>query len=89
MVHEEFTDQTCIIVVELAGERGETLVGILVDTVSEVLDIPGEDIEPAPEFAAGVNTEFILGIGKVKGAVKILLEIDKVLRGSDIAVKQS
>ena len=88
MEHEEFTDQTCIIVVELAGERGETLVGILVDTVSEVLDIPGEDIEPAPEFAAGVNTEFILGIGKVKGAVKILLDIEKVLKGSDIAARQ-
>lgn len=89
MAHEELTAESCIIVVELSGGRGETLVGILVDTVSEVLDIPQADIEAAPEFAADINTDFILGIGKVKGAVKILLDIDKVLRAGELEVKQA
>ncbi len=86
MPHEEFTDQTCVIVVEVQGERSETLVGIIVDTVSEVLDIPGTDIEPAPEFGGDVDTEFILGIGKAKGGVKILLDIDKVITGKDVTL---
>ena len=79
MPHEEFTDQTCTIVVEVSTTAGATLVGIIVDTVSEVLDIPGGDIEAAPEFGASVDTSFILGIGKVKSGIKILLEIDTVL----------
>ena len=84
MPHEEFTEETCIIVVEVACEAGETLVGIIVDTVSEVLDIRGGDIEPAPEFGASVDTQFILGMGKVEDAVKILLDIDKVLSVDDL-----
>ena len=77
----EVTDETCIIVVEitLAGRKSST--GIIVDRVQEVLDIPGKDIEEAPQFGASVNTDFILGMGKVDQAVKILLDIDKVLAG--------
>ena len=89
MAHEEFTDQTCVIVVEVSTDRGASLVGIIVDTVSEVLDIPGEDIESAPEFGASVDTEFILGMGKVKGGVKILLDIDKVLDGAVSTLSQA
>ena len=86
MPHEEFTDETCIIVVEVTSSNGETLVGIIVDTVSEVLDVPGADIEPAPEFGASVDTEFILGMGKVDESVKILLDIDKVLTSDELRV---
>ncbi len=70
----ERTEQTCIIVVDVGRE-----IGIIVDTVSEVLDIVGENIEPAPEMGGAVKTDFILGMGKVGDAVKILLDIDKVL----------
>jgi purine-binding chemotaxis protein CheW len=57
----------------------------VVDHVQEVLDIDGENIEGAPQFGPSVNTDFILGIGKVGTAVKILLDIDKVLGGTDFS----
>ncbi len=75
----EHTDQTCIIVVDVGKE-----IGIIVDTVSEVLDIAGEEIEPPPSMSADVDTSFILGMGKVGEEVKILLDIDKVLSSDDI-----
>ncbi len=73
------TDETCIIVVEIthAGRKFNT--GIVVDRVREVLDIAGRDIEDAPQFGSAVNTDFILGMGKVGESVKILLDINKVL----------
>jgi purine-binding chemotaxis protein CheW len=71
----ERTSQTCIIVVE--ANRIQT--GIVVDQVSEVLDVKGEDIEDAPAFGADVRTDYILGIGKAEGHVKLLLDIDRVL----------
>lgn len=76
----EYTEETCIIVVDIA----ESSMGILVDTVSEVLDIPQESIEPPPSFGSSINTEFILGMGKIKGKVKILLDINKVLSTKDL-----
>jgi purine-binding chemotaxis protein CheW len=75
----ERTDETCIIVVQAAGIQ----VGIVVDKVSEVLDIAGEEIEDAPSFGKEVNTDYILGIGKSQGKVKLLLDIDKVLSDED------
>ena len=81
----EKTEQTCIIVVEIAHGDGNISTGIIVDHVSEVLDIAGENIEPAPEFGAGVETNFILGMGKIADSVKILLDIDKVLCSDDLA----
>jgi purine-binding chemotaxis protein CheW len=74
------TSETCIIVVHLQGVE----VGIVVDKVSEVLNIAGDDIEEAPSFGAEVNTDYILGIGKSQGKVKILLDIDRVLLHSDL-----
>ena len=75
------TEQTCIIVVDVAGLE----MGIIVDEVSEVQDISGGDIEEAPSFGTDINTEFILGMGKAEGKVTILLDIEKVLAASDIA----
>ncbi|MDR0331232.1 MAG: chemotaxis protein CheW [Chitinispirillales bacterium] len=80
----EDTDQTCIIVVDVTGRGGSIQVGILVDSVSEVLDIRGEDIEEPPMFGSNVDTAFILGMAKAKGAVKILLNIEKVLSQADL-----
>ncbi|MBI5878011.1 MAG: chemotaxis protein CheW [Chloroflexi bacterium] len=74
------TDETCIIVVQAQ----QTQMGIVVDKVSEVLDIAAGNIEDAPTFGSGVNTDFILGIGKSQGRVKLLLDIDKVLSAREI-----
>ena len=77
----DVTDETCIIVVEIAHNGRKFSTGIVVDRVQEVLDIPGGNIEEAPQFGASVNTDFILGMGKVGESVKILLDIDRVLGG--------
>ncbi len=74
------TDETCIIVVEIRGAEGRKLsTGIVVDRVSEVLNIAAENIEDAPAFDTSVDTAFILGMGKIGKSVKILLDIDRVL----------
>jgi len=77
----EATEQTCIIVVQV----NDIEMGILVDRVSEVLDIPGEDIENPPSFGASVDTDFIRGMGKAGGRVAILLDISKVLTDDDMS----
>jgi len=77
------TEQTCIIVVEIAHGKKKFNTGIIVDHVQEVLDIAGKNIEEAPQFGSNVNTDFILGIGKIGKSVKILLHIDKVLAADD------
>ena len=81
MSEVEHTEETCIIVVSV----GSVEIGTVVDKVSEVLDISGEDIEDSPSFGADVNTEFILGMGKAQGQVTILLDIDQVLSSSELA----
>jgi len=82
----EVTEQTCIIVVEITQSGRKFNTGIVVDRVQEVLDIAGQDIEPAPQFGASVDTTFILGMGKIGESVKILLDIDRVLGGGAIDV---
>jgi len=74
------TDQTCIIVVDM----GQVEMGIIVDKVSEVLDIEADEIEDTPSFGINLNTDFILGIGKAGGKVTILLDINKVLSAEDL-----
>ncbi len=78
----EDTEETCIIVVEL----GEILMGAVVDRVCEVLDIPEREIEATPSFGARIDTEFILGIGKAKGRVIILLDIRKALTSEEVTM---
>ncbi len=82
---QEDTEKTCIIVVQVSQEGVEVTMGILVDEVSEVLDVASEQIEPPPSFGVGVDTEFILGMGKVAQKVVMLLDVDKVLSGGEIA----
>ncbi len=79
-----YTERTCIIVVEVAGANGSVMMGIVVDAVSEVLNIRGADIENTPTFGVRLNTDFILGMAKAAGGIKILLEIDKVLNSEDL-----
>jgi purine-binding chemotaxis protein CheW len=77
------TDQTCIIVVEAEAADRKAMMGLLVDGVSEVLNIQAAEIEQPPAFGDGVRTDYMHGVAKVKGTVKILLDIDRVLTGSD------
>lgn len=79
MATAEVTEETCIVVVEISQNHRTFSTGIVVDHVSEVLDIAGENIEESPQFGSDVKTDFILGMGKVGDRVKILLDIDKVL----------
>lgn len=79
------TDATCIIVVEINKCNSSINTGIVVDHVSEVLDVASENIEDPPTFGSGMNTDFILGMGKIGDAVKILLDIDKVLVNDDFS----
>jgi purine-binding chemotaxis protein CheW len=80
MPREEDTERTCVIVADL----GETLIGVVVDKVSEVLGIAQADIDETPAFGVSVDTEFILGMGKTKGKVVILLDIEKVLTAGEM-----
>jgi purine-binding chemotaxis protein CheW len=81
MPEAEYTEETCIIVVDVNGME----IGIVVDRVSEVLDIADNDIDDPPSFGTNVETEFILGMGKAEGRVKILLDINSVLGNEDMA----
>lgn len=85
MEEAEVTEQTCIIVVEIDVDGRQFQTGIVVDRVSEVLDIAQKDIEDAPQFGSTVDTDFILGMGKIGESVKILLDIDKVLASTDLS----
>jgi purine-binding chemotaxis protein CheW len=80
------TEKTCIIVVQIERESGKLVTGIIIDEVKEVLDIAGEHIEQTPDFGSRINTEFILGIGKIGQSVKILLDIDKVMSAGELEV---
>jgi purine-binding chemotaxis protein CheW len=80
----ENTERTCIIVVQVCRAEGNVTMGIIVDEVSEVLDIKLEQIEAAPSFGSAVNTEFILGMGKVGEKVIMLLDVDRVLTGTEM-----
>ena len=81
----DYTERTCIIVVEIEGMSGTVMIGIVVDAVSEVLNINGDEIEDTPTFGAKLDTNYILGMAKMEGGVKILLDIDQVLSGEEIA----
>ena len=82
----DYTERTCIIVVEIAGSTGTILIGIVVDAVSEVLNIKGDDIEKTPTFGTKLNTDYILGMAKMEGGVKILLHIDRVLSNDELSL---
>ena len=79
----DYTERTCIIVVEIQGQAGMVMIGIVVDSVSEVLNIKKEDIEETPTFGTRLNTDYILGMAKIEGGVKILLDIDRVLSAEE------
>jgi len=80
----DYSERTCIIVVEIAGADKKIHMGIVVDSVSEVLNIKSGDIEDTPNFGSRLDTGYILGMAKTGGGVKILLDIDRVMSIEEI-----
>ncbi len=80
LASDKNTDLTCIVVVQVSlPDKTSTLMGLIVDAVEEVVNLSETDIEPTPDFGPAVETEYILGMAKIKGKVKALLDIDRVL----------
>jgi purine-binding chemotaxis protein CheW len=81
----ELGRRTCIVIVEVMDDDARHDIGIVVDAVSEVLDIPDSEIEPPPSFGARIRADFIFGMGKVAGKFVIILNINRVLSVEEIA----
>lgn len=77
----EFTERSCIVVVQAPGQGGSAPLGLIVDGVDAVVQIAGEDIEPPPEFEAVIDTGLILGLAKADGQVRTLLDIGRIIAG--------
>ena len=82
----DYTDRTCIIVVEVKTDTGKVMTGIVVDSVSEVLNVKSSDIEDTPNFGDTMKTDYILGMAKAGNGVKILLDIDKVISSQEMTL---
>jgi len=79
-VKAEFAERTCIVVVQVKLPTAQIVqMGLIVDSVEEVVTLAANEIEPTPDFGARISTEYLLGMAKVKGAVKTLLDIDRVV----------
>jgi purine-binding chemotaxis protein CheW len=76
---QDYTDRTCIVVVDVSLKRDRVMLGVIVDAVSEVLNIAAGEIDQTPDFGERVETTYMLGLAKVKNTVKILLDLDCVL----------
>jgi purine-binding chemotaxis protein CheW len=85
MPAKEYSQRTCIIVVQVSGERGVMPMGIVVDGVAEVVQVAGADVEDTPSFGKEVDVPYVLGLAKLKGKVKILLDIDQVMTAGELA----
>lgn len=86
MEQKDVSRQTCIVVVYVQNGDERLTMGMMVDAVSEVLDIPGESIAPPPDFGSQVDTAFLLGMAKSEGLVRMLLDIDKVLSNKELTI---
>lgn len=83
----EPTERTCIIVIETEIEdQDHTLVGLIIDSVSEVINLKGDEVEPAPAMQTQFHEQLILGLAKCENGVKILLDIDKVINYDELSV---
>ena len=81
---QEYTPRTCIVVMRTRQGDEDLMIGLVVDGVVEVLNLMASDIEDTPDFGPGVATPYLTGMAKVKGRVKILLDIDQVLSGNEL-----
>lgn len=83
---QDNTRRTCVIVTQVHRGNSAVTIGIIVDEVSEVMDVTDSQIEPPPSFGSQLDTEFILGMGKIGDKVLILLDIDRVLAEDEITM---
>lgn len=83
---KKYTERTAIIVVDIRAASGLVQMGIVVDSVSEVMNIPGTDIEDTPSFGTSLKTDYIFGLAKAKGRLIILLDIDLVLTDEELTL---
>jgi len=86
---QDYTERTCIIVVEVEMQARRVMLGMIVDYVSEVLNIATDEIEPMPDFGERVDTDYMRGVAKIKGTVKLLLDLDKVLSADTVFARQA
>jgi purine-binding chemotaxis protein CheW len=87
MEAQEYTKKTCIMVVEVSSDAEKPhSMGLIIDKISEVLNLEGKDIEMTPEFGASIKTEFITGVAKHNGSIKILLDINAVLSTEEMGM---
>ncbi len=84
-ITSNLTKRSCIILVEITTGNDTQSVGMLVDQVNEILEIPSENIQPAPEFGAEIKVEFIQAMGRVEDEFIILLEVSRVLSASELS----
>lgn len=84
MEEKTYNERTCIIVVETEINNSQRLLGVVVDMVSEVVNITSEEIEPPPQYSSNIENNFILGIGKLKDRVVIIIDLDKIFINSDL-----
>lgn len=82
----EITKRSCIVIIEVASGEERQDIGVVVDAVSEVLEIPATEIEPPPAFGAKIRADFIAGMGKVDGKFVIILAVDQVLSTEELAM---
>ena len=85
----DYSDRTCIIVVEMQKEDTTVLSGVIVDAVTEVMNINAENVEDTPQFGTKLDTSFIRGMAKLDSGVKILLDIDRILTTTEIKVLET
>ena len=77
------TKRTCVLIVEATVGAERTVMGVLADAVSEVLELTPQDVEPAPSFGTRVKVDYLLGMGKVGKGFVLLLDLDKVLSADE------
>lgn len=84
LLPSEVSRRTCIVIVEVDLEEERTVMGIVADSVSQVMDLKPEDVEPAPSFGTSVRVEYLLGMGRAGKSFVLLLDIDRVLSAGEI-----
>ena len=80
----EYTALTVIIVLSIQTDNGERVIGVVVDAVSDVLNVKPEDIKPTPDFGAGVDTDFLNGLAAAGDTMVMLLDVDKMMTADEL-----
>jgi purine-binding chemotaxis protein CheW len=83
------TSRTCVVIVEVALDGSPTVMGVMADSVSQVMDLLGDDIQPAPTFGTRVHVDYLLGMGRADRRFSLILDIDRVLSASELVIASS